>query len=56
VAFILGLFKSLLDLPGIILQFIQHFKKTPGEKSESIKKDNAEESQKFEESGRPKWE
>jgi hypothetical protein len=52
---ILAIIKAVLQFPSTILEFVKLIQKTPQEKHEDLLKRLAEESKKFEDTGRPTW-
>ena len=51
----LEIIKAVLQFPSVILEFVRLVKKTPQENHEDLLKRLADESKKFEETGRPTW-
>lgn len=52
---ILTIIKGVLQFPGIILEFVKLLQKTPQETHDEILKNIREETNHYEESGRPTW-
>lgn len=55
IAELLALITALAKFPSVILEFVKILQKTPEEKHEDLLKKIAEESIKFQETGRPTW-
>lgn len=52
---IIAIVKAVLQFPTTILEFVKLVQKTPQDKHDELLKRLADESKKFEETGRPTW-